>query len=285
MKIPDIFFAEGEEWREIDGYENLYWISNLGRVLSKRGKVFKIKKLQINNTGYYQIKLCKNYSTKNFLVHRLVVSHFIGDFSEIQNSTNHKNSIRTDNRVENLEICSYAYNNKYAYDYGNKKPIFLIGEINPVSISVVRLDLEGKYIDEFVNLKTAAKFIGLNNTNLRLYTKGKKLVSNKGYIFMKKSEYDNDKNLDGNIELPKFRKSINHKVKASIYTKELRKIVQLDKLGNLIEIFDSYKLAESKIGKKGILDICRRRVYKGKKYTTCGGYKWMYYEDYINKVQ
>jgi hypothetical protein len=283
MKIPDIFFAEGEEWREIKGYENLYWISNLGRVLSKRSRVFKIKKLQIHKTGYYHITLCKNYIKKDFLVHRLVVSHFIGDFYENNNSTNHKNCVRTDNRVENLEICSYAYNNKYAYKHGNKKPIYLIGKNNPVSIKVVRLDLEGKYIDEFVNLKTAANFICL--TNLRLYTKGKKIVSNKGYIFMKKSEFDNDKNLDGNIDLPKFRKSINHNLKACIYTKELRKVVQLDKLGNLIEIFDSYKLAESKIGKRGVLDVCRNRIYNGKRYLTCGGYKWMYYEDYINKVQ
>ena len=183
MKIPDIFFAEGEEWREIKDYENLYWISNLGRVLSKRGRVFKIKKLQLNKTGYYHIMLCKNYIKKDFLVHRLVVSHFIGDFYENNNSTNHKNCVRTDNRVENLEICSYAYNNKYAYKHGNKK-------------------------------------------------------------------------------------------------KE-RKVVQLDKLGNLIEIFDSYKLAESKIGKRGVLDVCRNRIYR----LTCGGYKWMYYEDYINKVR
>ena len=239
-----------------------------------------------NKGGYLSVKLCLNYKSKSFLVHRLVVSHFIGEYTEKLNATNHKNSIRTDNRSCNLEICDYAYNNKYAYDYGYKKPVLLIGESNPKSQSIIQLDLSGKYVSGFVSIKEAKKKIGLLG-GFRIYKIGGKLCSNKGFVFMLKNQYESIKKDDGSIDLPNFRHILTNK-RSIVATKELIKVVQLDDYGKPIEIFDNYKVAELKIGKKGILDVCRKRIYIDKagkmhKNLKCGGYKWMYYDDYLLK--
>lgn len=280
-----------EQWREIIGYEGRYWVSDMGRILSKINSVYKIKKQQIVKGGYLGVTLCLNYKTKSFLVHRLVASHFIGQYDEKRNATNHKNSIRTDNRSCNLEICDYAYNNQYAYDYGHKKPIKMFGSSNKSSQIVVQLNLYGKYVAEFSSKQEASDKIGLHGS-LRVYRIGNKLCSNNGFIFMLKDEYLKIKNNDGSIDLPKFRISKTDKRRSIIRTKELIKVVQLDDFGNPIQIFDDYKTAQNRIGKKGILDVCRKRKYTDKKgnthqYLKCGGFKWMYYDDFLkqNKKQ
>ena len=62
-----------EIFKEIIGYEGLYWISNLGNVKNKR----KILKPAINKDGYYCVNLSKKGKLKTYTVHRLVAIHFI----------------------------------------------------------------------------------------------------------------------------------------------------------------------------------------------------------------
>ena len=65
-----------EEWRDVDGYEGEYQVSNLGRVCSlKRGKPY-LMKLSIVR-GYLHIHLKRNGRFKNFTVHRLVLTSFL----------------------------------------------------------------------------------------------------------------------------------------------------------------------------------------------------------------
>ena len=51
-----------EKWKSIENYEDLYWVSNLGNVKSKR----KDKKLSVNLDGYYVVTLSKKWKIKNF---------------------------------------------------------------------------------------------------------------------------------------------------------------------------------------------------------------------------
>ena len=274
-----------EIWKDIENYEGLYSVSNMGRIISKRSSVHKILTQRLNKGGYLSIKFCVNYKGKNFLVHRLVFAAFVGEYTKEFNHTNHKDSVRTNNKYSNLERCNSSYNNKYAYKFGHKKAVCMIGEDNPQSISVVMLDLEGRYIQDFPTILDACKKIKFKSrSGLRIYKIGEKICANKGFVFMYKNEYDKIKKKHIRIVLPKFRTSITDK-RTVLRTKELTKVVQLDTDGNMIEIFDSYKLAEEKIGKKGVLDVCRKRVSvrkNGKKifHLTCGGYKWVYYTDY-----
>jgi hypothetical protein len=113
-----------EIWKDISGHENVYQISNFGRIksLKKRcGYEEKIMKQSVTQRGYMQIILRKNGYKITYLVHRLVLQTFIKE-SLLQ--VNHKNGVKTDNRLDNLEYCTGSENMKHAHETGlqiNKK--------------------------------------------------------------------------------------------------------------------------------------------------------------------
>ena len=121
-----------EEWRPIIGYEGYYEVSNLGRAKSvsrvinreSTGNITKIgaiRKVHWTPKGYYRIQLVKEKESKNHQVHRLVGEAFVPN-PDNKPFINHKNSIRTDNRVENLEWVTPSENLIHAYDFGFKEP-------------------------------------------------------------------------------------------------------------------------------------------------------------------
>ena len=99
-----------EIWKDIPGYDGLYQVSNLGRVksLSYNGtKKEKILKAQ-SNTGTY---LHVNLKRKTIQVHQLVAMTFLGHIPcGYKLVVDHINDIRTDNRVENLQIVTARFN-------------------------------------------------------------------------------------------------------------------------------------------------------------------------------
>lgn len=111
---PELVSVETiEEWRDIKGYEGLYQVSNLGRVKSldnfdyggknnsKRLRKGKILKLHKRTDGGLGVGLNKNKKHKSCQVHRLVAQAFIPN-TDNKPHIDHINTIRTDNRVENL---------------------------------------------------------------------------------------------------------------------------------------------------------------------------------------
>lgn len=103
-----------ETWKEIAGYEDLYQVSTLGRIrsLGNNGKKPRILVQEITIWGYCRVRLFdSNHESKHYAVHRLVASAFIGDCTDMD--VNHKNEIKTDNRLENLEIVTRKENCNY----------------------------------------------------------------------------------------------------------------------------------------------------------------------------
>lgn len=102
-----------EEWRDIVGYEGKYQVSNLGNVKSlnyKRTGKEKILKYKTNNKGYRVVSLCKNGKQKTYTIHRLVAQAFLENYSN-DLCVDHINTIRNDNHVENLRMCTRKENN------------------------------------------------------------------------------------------------------------------------------------------------------------------------------
>lgn len=112
MEYTDIEL-KNEQWRDIDGYDGMYQVSDLGRVRSRKSGEWKVMRPKTNSRGYLQVSLYKGKKEKLFLVHRLVAQAFIPNDDETKTIINHRNSIRDCNRVENLEWCDYQYNNTY----------------------------------------------------------------------------------------------------------------------------------------------------------------------------
>lgn len=101
-----------EEWRDIEGYEGLYQVSNLGNVKSLNYGRSKIRKPVHTKNGYIDMMLCKNGKCKHHLVHRLVAIAFIPNPDNLP-FINHKDENKHNNRANNLEWCTREYNSNY----------------------------------------------------------------------------------------------------------------------------------------------------------------------------
>lgn len=104
-----------EVWKDIPGYIGHYQASNLGRIKSlnyKRSGCSGMLKQSINKRhGRYQVMLCVRQKKKMFKVHRLVLAAFSGASSL---ECNHKNGVKTDNRLKNLEWVTRKQNQDHA---------------------------------------------------------------------------------------------------------------------------------------------------------------------------
>lgn len=115
-----------EIWKDIKGYEGKYQVSNMGRVKSveriRKGKsgsnVYvpeKLLKCKNDKDGYKECALCSgtHKKQKSYRVHRLVAEAFLPNPNNYP-IINHRNEIKSDNRVENLEWCTNRYNMIYS---------------------------------------------------------------------------------------------------------------------------------------------------------------------------
>ena len=112
-----------EEWRPIVGYEGQYEVSSYGRVRSldrydRMNRFWKgrILKSYTDTVGYLNVRLCSNGKLKHHLVHRLVAEAFIPNPDNLP-QVNHRDEVKNNNSVENLEWCDGKYN----VNYGTRK--------------------------------------------------------------------------------------------------------------------------------------------------------------------
>jgi hypothetical protein len=102
-----------EIWRDVEGFEGRYTVSNHGRIKSFfRCPEGKIMKLITHTRGYQAIWFRKPGVHKKFFVHRLVAIHFL-ERGEDHDQVNHKDKNRLHNHVMNLEWCTWEENYKH----------------------------------------------------------------------------------------------------------------------------------------------------------------------------
>lgn len=151
-----VFLVMNEEWKPIVGYERFYEVSNHGRVRSVARTIphrnrwgqeatlsfpTRVVKNYTRKDSYVSVCLCRDGVLKNFLVHRLVTEHFLPNPDGLP-VTNHKNGIKGDNRVENLEHCTLSQNSRHAFATGLFKPVCPCGEKNGSSKLTAQIVLE-----------------------------------------------------------------------------------------------------------------------------------------------
>jgi hypothetical protein len=92
--------------------DSRYYVSTDGEVFTKIKKGLKKRKGSLNvKRGYYYVYTAIGEEKKFRTVHRMVAEAFLGPSKLV---VNHKNGVRTDNRLENLEYCTYRENALHA---------------------------------------------------------------------------------------------------------------------------------------------------------------------------
>jgi|TARA_R110000868_G_scaffold69210_2_gene204035 hypothetical protein len=118
---------EKEIWLPIKEYENLYEISNLGRIKSLIKKGSSIEKIKKNgfdvNTGYINVQLRKNNIPLTKRVHRMVAIAFIPNPLN-KPCVNHKDGDKKNCKASNLEWMTYSENTLHSFKNGLQKKIF-----------------------------------------------------------------------------------------------------------------------------------------------------------------
>lgn len=165
-----------EIWKPIKGYEGLYEVSNLGRIKSLNAYNHNIEKIMscpLHHSGYKIVSLKVNGKSKTFNIHRLVAETFIPNPYNLP-CINHINEIKTDNRIENLEWCTYKYNCNYGSR--NKK----IGCHSRRKVN--QYDLEGNFVKTWNSISEACQQLNCFSSGIVLCCQGKH--SNcKGFIW------------------------------------------------------------------------------------------------------
>ena len=112
-----------EVWKDVQGYEGIYQVSNFGRVKSLPRKVQNwnsnrflketiLTQSVTQSRDYPLIRLCKDGKIKYVSVHRLVAMTFIPNPNNFP-MINHKDENKQNNRADNLEWCDHLYNVHY----------------------------------------------------------------------------------------------------------------------------------------------------------------------------
>lgn len=169
----DIYFIRNGEVFDYIGY---YQVSNLGRIktikrIDTNNHIVKekIKNQRTDKDGYKIVTLIKQGISKTFKVHRLVAYMFIPNYNNLP-LINHKNEIKSDNNVNNLEFCSYKYN----CNYGSRKL--------KISKRIIQYDINNNYIKTWNCISDVNREFGYDVSAIVKCCKGKNKTAY-GYIW------------------------------------------------------------------------------------------------------
>ena len=172
MKTETMSFKQMKEfWKDIEGYEGIYQVSNLGMV--KRVTTGRILKSGKNRGGYLYVNLCKQRLVSNKRIHRLVAQAFIPN-PENKSDINHIDEDKTNNTVTNLEWTTRKENLNHGTHNDRVS--------KTLSIPIIATNIKTGDSTEFYSGKECARQLGLNAGHITSVLKGR-LKQTGGYIF------------------------------------------------------------------------------------------------------
>lgn len=145
-----------------------YAVDRLGNVYSLR----KNKRLtpKQNWDGYLRVQLWEHGKCEYVSIHRLIAKAFIPN-PENKPFINHKNGVKSDNRVENLEWCTQKENIKHAHKTGLSKKCPKNWKV--LSKPVEQWTVDGKYVKTFPSQSEVERELGIPHTGVSACCKGK----------------------------------------------------------------------------------------------------------------
>lgn len=244
-----------EIWKDIPGYEGIYYASNTGLIRSKNG----ILKPSVHRGGYLKVVLCVKGHRKTFQVHRLIAQTFIPNPNNLP-QINHKDEVKTNNFVfvspdgtvdlekSNLEWCTMEYNIFYGTGQARSKRRGLPANTK----AVCQYSLDGELIATYPSGMEAQRKTGIKQASINNCCHH---ISHQmcGFVWRFKD--------DPFSPVPPRKKCAG------------KKTIQMDLDGNIIKVWPSALAASLSLGLKCSRSI--RMCIKGE-IPTCKGYKWKY---------
>lgn len=155
-----------EEIKGINGY----FITKDGNIYNAKTKKFMQGYI---SKGYKKVYI----KYKSYLVHRLLAIQFI-DNPDNKPYINHKNGIKTDNRLENLEWVTAKENTRHAWDNALCKPIRFwkgkTGENHNTSKAIIQMDMEGNFIAKHIGIRNIANKMNVKYQSIVRCASGKR---------------------------------------------------------------------------------------------------------------
>jgi len=156
-----------EKFVPIEGYEGLYEVSNIGNVKSLNYRHTGKEEVLSPGVrrGYLFVTLCKEGKVRHYDIQQLVAKAFISNPNGYT-CVNHKDENKQNNCVDNLEWCSYSYNNTY-----NNRHLKIGKKVREkLSIPIYCVELD----KVFKSSHEAERQTGINDGNIRSCLKGKR---------------------------------------------------------------------------------------------------------------
>lgn len=178
-----------EEWREIEGFNGMYLISNKGRVKSYKQRKEKFLSTHKTHGNYIIVNLSSNGKNKSYRLHRLVAKAFIPN-KDKKEFVNHIDGNKHNNSVSNLEWCTRQENEIHAWKNGMKEKIRITSIANSktarkyihINKPVRQFDLNMNFIKEWDSAFQVQKQIGIDSSAISKCCR-KKLKKAGGYIW------------------------------------------------------------------------------------------------------
>jgi hypothetical protein len=167
-----------EIWKDIEGHEGLYQVSNLGRILSLPNKTHSesiILKFLGGRGNYNYISLYKDGRSKTMSVHRIVAKAFIPN-PDNKPEVNHTEGIQNDNTVEHLEWATRSENQLHRFRVLNQPGTFKnkFGSEHHSSKPVHQFDVNGNLLNTFQSTREAARILNKRHSSIAKCASGKK---------------------------------------------------------------------------------------------------------------
>ncbi len=170
-----------EIWKDVNGFEGLYQVSNLGNVKSLHyfgGDKEHIMHPALSKSGYLLVTLTKNKKHAATSVHVIVAKAFV-DNKCGKTQVNHIDGNKRNNNAENLEWVTAKENHDHAVAIGLKSYEHIIP---PWYKPVLQYDMNGNFVKEWKSKGEAAAYYGCNPDSIRNCIRGR-VNSCKGYIW------------------------------------------------------------------------------------------------------